>query len=214
MNPPRCKLQPSNSLPAPVFDAIDLNMSIATIHGSHDSPSVFKGPPSAEIDAAWDHVTMDGREGYLVSAADLIRSGKDPLVNLKAPLSWGGGPDAYIVEINVFHYLHCLDTLRKHLHKEHYFDGAPDEKAVEHRDHCLDTLRQVLMCNADVGLVPVNWVWREASGEAVPKEDWNVNTMCRDFDALLRWGYENALPDFHHKWKNIEIQESDAIIGL
>jgi len=173
---------------------------------------MFQGPPSPELDEAWGKIYMHGAEGFLASSSELIRSGIDPSLVIKATGAWGGGPDSYVVEIDGFHHLHCLDNLRKHIHADHYFPHGLDSHAIEHRDHCLDMLRQLLMCNFDVGLIPVYWVWSESRGEAIPKENFSTHKKCRDHGAILEWAYEHALPDFPQKWRHLEPQEGEIVL--
>lgn len=79
-----------------------------------------------------------------------------------------------------------------------YYD-RPENKPVEftdkastvrlHVDHCIDMLRQVLMCQADVGIVPFYWV----KGQG-PSEDFSTTHKCRKFDKVINWAEEHAGP--------------------
>lgn len=71
-----------------------------------------------------------------------------------------GTTDKYLVQLEVFHNLHCLNDLRKLLYPERYHmlekatlkNGTIDRNSFgfRHWDHCIDSLRQALMCNADI----------------------------------------------------------------
>ena len=65
-------------------------------------------------------------------------------------------------------------------------------------DHCADLLRQNLMCNADVGLIPMYWVKRHDH----PYPDLNTYHKCRNFKAISVWAEENQV-DMGKCWKGL-----------
>ncbi|KAH8896124.1 hypothetical protein GQ53DRAFT_852044 [Thozetella sp. PMI_491] len=190
---------------APILDAVDLKLAVKLTGAAHDdNSSVYSRPPSPEVDAAWDRISMEGMEAITISSTDIAKSGKDPRSCIIAPSSWARGSDAYMAQIDVFHQIHCLDIIRKHMHKEYYFNNTPDSRSIAHRDHCLDTILESVMCHADTGIITHNWVYVEDLGRARPREDFMIYKKCGDFEALLGWAQEQALPDFHAKWKDLE----------
>lgn len=56
-------------------------------------------------------------------------------------------------------------------------------------DHCIEMLRQVLMCNADVGLITFDWV----AGFDVPFPNFSTPHKCRDFEKVYQWYEENMV---------------------
>jgi hypothetical protein len=144
-------------------------------------------------------------EGIIITAEEIMKSGKDPSYSIQALPSWGQAPDAYIGEVDVFHQIHCLNTLQKFTHYDYYFDGPIDAEKEWHRDHCLLTLLQNLMCRADVGFVSVNWKYDKERERFMPHEDFNTFKKCVNFDAVHQSAKENAIPDFHQKWKALRI---------
>ena len=74
------------------------------------------------------------------------------------------GTGQYLASLDVFHQLHCVDLLRKSLHREYYdkhegsFAGAPEHVVQGHLEHCVETLRQNIMCHGDISLLTYNWV--------------------------------------------------------
>jgi hypothetical protein len=86
--------------PAPIIDAIDLPLKMQQMKGSvvNVDNDVLRRPPSHEVDEAW--AQFDHQVSW-VSAQDLIDMGKDPSVNVKIPLEYGLGDDAYAVETDV-----------------------------------------------------------------------------------------------------------------
>ena len=56
-------------------------------------------------------------------------------------------------------------------------------------DHCADLLRQKLMCDADVGLMPMYWVKKHDH----PWPDFSTTHKCRNFDDVLDWVDKNQV---------------------
>jgi hypothetical protein len=50
-----------------------------------------------------------------------------------------------IIQIEVFHQLHCLNFIRHRVYNMTPEDPGGDESTSIHIDHCIDYLRQVLM---------------------------------------------------------------------
>lgn len=125
------------------------------------------------------------------------------------PSSLGGGisglPD-------VFHQLHCLDTVRQYTWllagnygtspatvagelKQHplipvppVFDGTSDVANRMHADHCIETLRKTLMCHADV--TPL-LILRDDNNPIGDRPDFNLHQKCRDWEAIREWTTRN-----------------------
>ncbi|KAI4157982.1 MAG: hypothetical protein LQ342_007842 [Letrouitia transgressa] len=93
----------------------------------------------------------------------------------------------HLVGLDVFHQLHCLNTLRKRLRPERY-DGKGDSgktkdvaTGMKHWDHCVESLRQSLLCSAD--LSAVSWHWSKEQG-------WRTGTnehVCRKWENVMMW---------------------------
>jgi hypothetical protein len=115
--------------------------------------------------------------------------------------------------MEVFHQLHCLDTLRQGLYfnYDYYHTNRrgvwerSDAVVRKHMGHCLDLLRTQLQCTADIGLVGMLWV--NASG--TPEEFANFRTehRCRDFEAIRAWALAND------EKVVVEMREGDEILG-
>ena len=79
----------------------------------------YRGKPSPEIDAAWLEIGL-GTPAIRLYDDDLRRLNKSdtrarPLHRI--PEEFGGG---YLAMLEVFHLLHCLNSLRKAMDKEYY----------------------------------------------------------------------------------------------
>lgn len=81
------------------------------------------------VDAEWDRFTespiIDGTSVVLaVSTEEIISSGKidDDRVPFDTTVPIG---DKYMATVETFHQLHCLNILRKFLHRDYYKDQDP-----------------------------------------------------------------------------------------
>ncbi|KXL47457.1 hypothetical protein M433DRAFT_77003, partial [Acidomyces richmondensis BFW] len=158
--------------------------------GSFLSHSIYKGKPSPLLDGAWDNVT---HLKYIpLSEEEVRRLGKDPRNTVQFPPDFRIEDKPYAGFLEVFHQLHCLNTIRQYLDIDHYkvhFPGTELENRA-HVDHCIDILRQVLMCQADISVVTMNWV----TFMEHPTPDFSTNHICRDFQRIQRWNDDHALP--------------------
>jgi len=148
----------------------------------------WHGPPDDAVDAAWSEL-------YRLGVSKIDGSEATRLDNQTVYLS--SAKDTLAIQLDVFHLLHCLNTVRKYVWKERYpdveaqrygnaLDDNPDHR-IDHVDHCIQAVRQSLMCNAD--LTPNVWVWNEQRKLAQVRFD--VLHTCKDWDALQAWAEEN-----------------------
>jgi hypothetical protein len=155
------------------------------------------------VDAAWrflDH------EIWPVTASDIRRVHKDPDKSIKIDPKWGLGDDAYVASFGFVHQIHCLNSLRKEMHYDAYWDEPPSEMAIAHRNHCLHMLLQSIMCHADVDVITYEWVYTEdqQSGRRSysPWPDFNMVKTCRNFDKVydyLRRSVPAVADELHAK---------------
>ncbi|OGM44990.1 hypothetical protein ABOM_005775 [Aspergillus bombycis] len=172
---------------SPALDTFNDQLSIQRFNGALRDPNKYRGPPSQEIDDAWDEL--------IYPEGGLVRLSKAQLDKINASEyaaeyteELGGG---YIATIEVFHQLHCVNMLRKATNMDYYLsriDEWEDGKTLRyHLDHCIDMLRQKLMCDPDVGMV--TYVW--AKGWKQPFPDFNTIHKCRDYSKVLEWARRN-----------------------
>ncbi|KAF2011565.1 hypothetical protein BU24DRAFT_435969 [Aaosphaeria arxii CBS 175.79] len=122
--------------------------------------------------------------------------GKDPSTATKLEDEiWGLGDDAYATILDVYHQVHCLNSLRKLVYPDYYnkpqWQHSADPKAMFeiHMEHCVDLLLQALQCSGNANLITLHWVEREP----YPFPDMSLNRKCVDFDALTKWRLENTI---------------------
>lgn len=96
---------------------------------------------------------------------DVVRMGKDPRTITKLENDiWGLGDDAYAGALDVFHQIHCLNTLRRIAYSKHYnislIDITQPQPSLQeiHINHCVDILLQALQCSGNVNIMTYNWV--------------------------------------------------------
>jgi len=157
-----------------------------------DNASIAREMPNPTADAAWQE--WEGARIIPVTRADILRLGKDPKTAFKLENSvWGLGDDAYAAHLDVFHQLHCLNTLREIAYGNYYnasMANADKEEIYEvHINHCVDILMQALQCSGNVNLITLHWY----ETQPFPHPDFSLNRQCIAFDRLTRWNKENSI---------------------
>jgi hypothetical protein len=154
-------------------------------------PSIWRQPPSAEVDAAWSRLAT--LSPIPLSADDVLRLGGNPKETARFPEIFGLGDDAHVARLDVFHLIHCLDAVRRDVYFDYYYSekypNGPDEAHYVHVTHCISMLLQNLMCSAP--LTPTLHYWADTSQE--PSPNFSDNHQCRDFDAILEWQEANSV---------------------
>lgn len=153
---------------SPLVDHMKIKYSDQTFNGSFMTEDIYRQPGSPEVDAAWAALGVDARPG-IISKEEGLASGLGE-GHVQVSEKYGGG---YIVNVEAMHHLHCLDLVRKSLYfnypyykklGQHAFVNS-EEILHLHVTHCLDTVRQVLMCNADTGVLGQVWAIANGGGE-------------------------------------------------
>ncbi|KAK7687809.1 hypothetical protein QCA50_009028 [Cerrena zonata] len=159
-------------------------------NGLRDQMSVYQGEPSREVDQAWEDLYNDfGISAIPKEQAELLDNKTIALPNGK-----------HLVEISVFHSLHCLNTMRKALRADYYTDPATgiivgfdsEEKLQEHISHCIDDLRRSLQCGSDVSAI----VWHNVPGKKSPQPSMDIVHSCRNFDKIADWAKKHRVVEF------------------
>ena len=213
----RRKIPDCCTLQAPAKHLISYENVVFSTGFGHERTE-YQGPPTAERNALWDDlygckfnsILLDER-GLCIVEVGISRipmNSAAKLVNKTVPIP--GEEGQYVVQLNVFHQLHCLvrlmwctwrpqaltiswqNMLRKRLYSKVEYPPDHELMGIEHLEHCYDALRQSLMCAADI--TPLPWQWVEEAQEA--KEVARVAHTCRNFESIRSWAKENAVEHF------------------
>ncbi|KAI1113166.1 hypothetical protein F5Y14DRAFT_452230 [Nemania sp. NC0429] len=153
----------------------------------------YAGPPTAERNKMWDNLHHRGvvtrisrEEARKVTSNDTFEL-----------------PDGeHLFQLEMFHQLHCLDTIRQTLYTQDFpgfspydSDGNPKKEVFEHLDHCVDRLLQGIMCASNTAPS----MWHKETGtprEGAPVEEWlklshhHTLATCRNFKDIQQWAFE------------------------
>ncbi|CRG88717.1 hypothetical protein PISL3812_05751 [Talaromyces islandicus] len=175
-------------------------------NGSLWHPSPFKGPPTIQVEAAWQSAMEYGM--IAVSASDLKRAQRledlDTAAAFPASSSSNTGKEnreekKYIAVAVGTHQLHCLHFLWQDHHAV-FFPNTTQRKQKEvpalyerHYEHCVDYIRQSIMCNFDTSILSYDWV----RDHQMPTPNSNVMHRCVDWEFVQGWFRERAvkMPD-------------------
>lgn len=174
---------------APVHDMIDLQPQVTMINGTlfpPKEPSIARQPPNLEADELWWEYEL--LRVMPVTKDTIFKLGKDPATAVKLEDDiWGLGDDAYGAVFDVYHHLHCLNSLRKIAYGGHYnvSQGRTDTLKLRemHINHCADILFQAIQCSGNVNLMTLHWVETQNN----PWPDMSINRQCINFDRLTEF---------------------------
>ncbi|KZS88506.1 hypothetical protein SISNIDRAFT_459735 [Sistotremastrum niveocremeum HHB9708] len=150
----------------------------------------YHTPYDDATDELWRNLYDMGIQKITKDQAALLPNWTEPIP---------GDEGHYVVSLNVFHQLHCLNYLRMALYPERYGPaeqfGPPllegDPTPFDHTDHCVNIIREGITCNADI--TPDVWQWDERRKMAFPHFD-SVHD-CRNWDAIVDWAKERKIED-------------------
>jgi len=172
---PERRYASDQKLYTPVQDILEYESKVF-LHTSDTSP--YHGPPSDTVDQAWEDLYSFGVSRIPKNQAALM---------VNRTIAIPGDEGNYVLILNVFHLLHCLNKLRQALHPDYYpHYGA---KGIDHNEHCLNSIRQSLMCSVDV--TPIVWQWDEKAQRSFIRTD--TLHSCRNFENIRKWAKENQL---------------------
>ncbi|OAX44326.1 hypothetical protein K503DRAFT_765137 [Rhizopogon vinicolor AM-OR11-026] len=165
---------------SPANEAIE-SIGIVRFDLGLTSTSIYRGPPSPEINAAWDRIAGDARP-VRMTLDQLLRIREKPSPSMARYRDEDGG--AYIATVEVIHQLQCIDKLRRLSWRgKVHNDDASEAFQRSDIDQCIELLRQNIMCHSDVTMITYDWV----EGRKDPFPNFNVLHQCRDFEKVLDW---------------------------
>ncbi|KAF4625988.1 hypothetical protein G7Y89_g12180 [Cudoniella acicularis] len=200
---------PSLRLFSPANDDVQyLHQKFTRSRGEDKSP--YQGWPNDDIDALWRAQYFDG----LLTTVDEATAMKLPEETSR--FNWPSREDEYILTLDVFHQMHCLDVVRMALYRDRYDkhfynpDGSVDYCKWLHIDHCVDQVRQAIMCAADVSVV--YFEWSDVVQGMRPRVD-NSHT-CRDYSKILQWAKERHVPaeQWHPSHRAVRVENGSFVI--
>ncbi|KAG2028572.1 hypothetical protein BDR03DRAFT_822552, partial [Suillus americanus] len=144
-------------------------------------PSIYRGPPSPEIDAAWARIAGDVRRPNF---PDILSSNLRPTrMSLEENLKAG---KLNMVSMEAPHQLHCLvsyTTPKYYGHAYIVFHNKPETVRM-HLHHCIEMIRLNIICDADVTMITWDWV----QGRDIPyPPNFNTRHQCRNYEKILDW---------------------------
>lgn len=181
---------------SPIIDRFDLEPNLKRINGSFYNPkgpvSVARQQPNPAADAIWDEWELT--RVYPVTRSELLKMEVDPSTVAKLEDStWHLGDDAYAAIFDVYHHVHCLNSLRHIAYGGYYNKSQARADTVKQREihinHCIDILLQGIKCNANLDLIPLHWV----ETQEYPFPDMSINKKCVNFDGLTEWRKRNTI---------------------
>ncbi|KAF7302091.1 hypothetical protein MIND_00775800 [Mycena indigotica] len=144
--------------------------------GINEDVQIYERQPSKAVDDAWAAL-------YAHAEIRIPKSEAAKLPNATWPIH--NDPGYYLISLEVFHQLHCLDMIRQQLHPGHGYPHIPNT----HIRHCIGAIRQALMCHGDTTAVVMQW--SEEAAEAIEVDD--IVHHCRDYGAIQGWAKMNRM---------------------
>ncbi|KAI1128591.1 hypothetical protein F5Y10DRAFT_240115 [Nemania abortiva] len=164
----------SPALPAISYERVVFSSGF----GIEQSP--FQGEPSEENNKLWAGL-------YDFGITRVSPAEARPMDNKTLPIP--GSEGGYVIQLSVFHQLHCLNQIRKGIYGAVDMANEDDLLGIEHLDHCLDMLRQSVMCNSDI--TPTTFA--RTSPRARMKVVAEVVHTCRNFANIQQWAWNRRL---------------------
>ncbi|KAF2684870.1 hypothetical protein K458DRAFT_431144 [Lentithecium fluviatile CBS 122367] len=167
---------------SPADEAIRYKTTYFDKYG-HLGGNPFSQPPGPELDKAWHR---------LLAGMNIAVSNEwlDPFGAETIPLADNSG---MLVQLGIYHELHCLKKLKRWNYRSHYYGNLSDADLNEeeiHVEHCLEWLRVAALCRSDTTLT--TFQWEGANGSRLATE-YPIPRMCVDSEQVMQWSEERAV---------------------
>ncbi|KAM4066825.1 tat pathway signal sequence [Hirsutella rhossiliensis] len=192
-----------NEIYSPAYSAVEYETVVFT-GGLHGDKSEYQGW-SDEVNARWEALYND------IGISQIPADSAARLPNATTPIA--SDPTQYMVELDVFHQLHCLNLLRKLAYPDVFpLDLTPGSEEAQdniyHMEHCYDQLRQSLQCSSDISTI--YWEWSPKKSKMFG----NLRTThtCKNFAKIREWAVEHRLReefDWFKKVRGAPIRHSE-----
>ncbi|KAK0732542.1 tat pathway signal sequence [Apiosordaria backusii] len=161
--------------------------------------SPYQGWPDDEKDDLWEELYSYGASIHIDGqAAERLHDKTE-----RAPVP--GFEDRYVVGIDVFHQLHCLNMIRMGLFPGRYNtsmkrpDGTINYLQWLHMDHCIESLRQSITCHSDISVFTYWWL----ESKKVMEPELGTMHVCRNFSRIRAWAFDRFL-NLEDRRKHVE----------
>ncbi|KAI0158113.1 hypothetical protein GGR57DRAFT_459069 [Xylariaceae sp. FL1272] len=162
-----------------------------------DQPSIYRGPPTLELEAAWDALWRFDPVPFPIDKLPLVNRSDEALAGRVLASTEKGTVAA---TFDGFHQIHCLNMIRQYTWRDWYFQHedvvpppldmlASDVGTRIHVDHCIETLRKSIMCHGDT--TPYFTVF-DSEQSLGARADFSAHHKCRNFEKLRQWTRDNA----------------------
>jgi hypothetical protein len=176
------------------------------IAGTKIERSPYQGS-SDEVNTLWEDLYNE----FGISRISADEASQLP--NATMPIR--GTPD-YMVQLDVFHQLHCLNLMRKLVYPSVFpmdLTSGSDKalEDVDHLEHCYEQLRQSIQCHSD--LATIYWEWIPETKKAYG----NLKTThtCKNFDKVREWALDRKYDgdvDFKTEVEGAPIRHLDEFV--
>ncbi|KAH8649206.1 hypothetical protein BX600DRAFT_502651 [Xylariales sp. PMI_506] len=132
-----------------------------------------------EVDSNWEKL-IEGRY-FRITEVEAQESFGDSYKDY-----WDAEAGGYVIGLDLFHTLHCVNHLRRAYYPEIYKGDSrnkPPETIEIHRNHCLEQIRQYIMCHADLTAIPTKY-YKEVDRNYVVSD---MPHTCRNFEKIQNW---------------------------
>ncbi|KAI0520849.1 hypothetical protein F5B22DRAFT_653787 [Xylaria bambusicola] len=169
----------------------------------HKDLTLYEGKPNKHNNAAWEHLLE-------VGVVAISREENERLKNGTATTP--ANSNEYMVELELFHQLHCLKWIRDQLWELEEVVSSRKKlgefsQRTDHNDHCIDYLRQSIMCHGDV--TPITFEWNSEINNYLGHH--STEHQCRDFNQIFNWakgrGRTGLMADGAHQ--NVELERPE-----
>lgn len=196
------------SLYSPAQDIVSyeiISFPESTENKSPYQANFHTGIPTDEADTLWEELYLYGMQTRI----DEATARKLPNRTVEIP----GESKNYVIQLDVFHQLHCLSVLRTLLwpdrykhepHTDYYLPNGErnyTSSAAKNYDHCLEYLRKSVMCHSDISVVYYDYTDR-VDHQPSPHE--LQPHVCRNFEKVKTWARERMVTELKwpEEWKN------------
>ncbi|KAF2967334.1 hypothetical protein GQX73_g6271 [Xylaria multiplex] len=116
--------------------------------------------PSKDVGGVWR--PLEWVQTFPITEKDVVAIGKDPEIAAKFLHDYCFGDNAYVAQLDIFHQLQCLNTLRVIAWEQFTLDAEESKRPYSdlhwhHVAHCTELLCENPMRSANLDVVTFDW---------------------------------------------------------